>query len=267
MLHKRTCLHVAATDNAAACVLSALPCHQAGPFSHAVLVPTSAQPQPLLTATGNITSDSSSTPDDSSSSSEVHAGSSGLFRLASTGLDSVTFLLSAGPAEPLRPLAATASGGEAARVMLALKAAPAAAAAAAAILSQQQLPIADAGSSSSSSSDGLVSVGPPVLVMDELDAGLGSRLGEPVGRLLAGLVGAAGQPAAACQVLMVTHTPQVGEGCVCMVALLGWTEGLAAASNHVQLLRALCNARTCCLGYHCGPVHFSITHLLVPQNK
>jgi DNA repair ATPase RecN len=46
--------------------------------------------------------------------------------------------------------------------------------------------------------------------MDELDAGLGSRLGEPVGRLLAGLVGAWGQPRAACQVLMVTHTPQVG---------------------------------------------------------
>ena len=36
------------------------------------------------------------------------------------------FLLSAGPSEPLRSLAATASGGESARVMLALKAAPAA---------------------------------------------------------------------------------------------------------------------------------------------
>jgi DNA repair ATPase RecN len=130
----------------------------------------------------------------------------------------VTFLLSAGPAEPLRPLAATASGGEAARVMLALKAALAAAAALAQ-QQQQQLPVhvpADGsisdGSSSSSSSGaaGLVSVGPPVLVMDELDAGLGSRLGEPVGRLLAGLVGGRGQPRAACQVLMVTHTPQVG---------------------------------------------------------
>ncbi len=43
----------------------------------------------------------------------------------------VEFLLAAGPAEPLRPLAAVASGGESARVMLALKAAPAQAAAAA----------------------------------------------------------------------------------------------------------------------------------------
>ena len=38
---------------------------------------------------------------------------------------SVEFLLAAGPAEALRPLGAVASGGETARVMLALKAAPA----------------------------------------------------------------------------------------------------------------------------------------------
>ena len=38
---------------------------------------------------------------------------------------SVEFLLAAGPAEALRPLGLVASGGEAARVMLALKAAPA----------------------------------------------------------------------------------------------------------------------------------------------
>jgi hypothetical protein len=37
----------------------------------------------------------------------------------------VEFLLAAGPSEPLRPLSAVASGGESARVMLALKAAPA----------------------------------------------------------------------------------------------------------------------------------------------
>ena len=34
------------------------------------------------------------------------------------------FLFAAGPAEPLRPLSAVASGGESARIMLALKAAP-----------------------------------------------------------------------------------------------------------------------------------------------
>ncbi|WIA31266.1 hypothetical protein OEZ86_001261 [Tetradesmus obliquus] len=202
---------------------------QAGPSSRAVLAPTSAQPQPLLTATGSSSfSDSTTDKSSSSSSSDAPAGSSGsgLFRLSATGLDSVTFLLSAGPAEPLRPLAATASGGEAARVMLALKAAPAAAAAAAAASSQQQQsPPADC----SSSSDGLVSVGPPVLVMDELDAGLGSRLGEPVGRLLAGLVGGAGQARAACQVLMVTHTPQVA----------------AHASRHIQMHHQLQRSMAC----------------------
>lgn len=40
------------------------------------------------------------------------------------GVDVVEFLLAAGPGEPLRPLSAVASGGESARVMLALKAAP-----------------------------------------------------------------------------------------------------------------------------------------------
>ena len=46
--------------------------------------------------------------------------------VTASGLDTAEFLLSAGPSEPLRSLAATASGGESARVMLALKAAPAA---------------------------------------------------------------------------------------------------------------------------------------------
>ena len=41
------------------------------------------------------------------------------------GLDEVEFLLAAGPEEPLRPLGSTASGGEASRIMLALKAAAA----------------------------------------------------------------------------------------------------------------------------------------------
>ena len=51
------------------------------------------------------------------------------YRITPSGLDAVDFLLAAGPAEPLRPLAAVASGGESARIMMALKAAPAAAAA------------------------------------------------------------------------------------------------------------------------------------------
>lgn len=47
------------------------------------------------------------------------------YALGPTGLDHVHFMLGAGPGEPLRPLAAVASGGESARIMLALKAAPA----------------------------------------------------------------------------------------------------------------------------------------------
>lgn len=47
------------------------------------------------------------------------------YALGSTGLDQVQFMLGAGPGEPLRPLAEVASGGESARLMLALKAAPA----------------------------------------------------------------------------------------------------------------------------------------------
>lgn len=52
------------------------------------------------------------------------------YRAGETGLDSVEFLLAAGPAEPLRALGSIASGGESARIMMALKAAPSAAAAA-----------------------------------------------------------------------------------------------------------------------------------------
>ncbi len=49
------------------------------------------------------------------------------YAVTPTGLDQVQFLLGAGPGEPLRPLSDVASGGESARIMLALKAAPVAA--------------------------------------------------------------------------------------------------------------------------------------------
>lgn len=51
----------------------------------------------------------------------------GTYAVTPTGLDQVQFLLGAGPGEPLRPLSDVASGGESARIMLALKAAPVAA--------------------------------------------------------------------------------------------------------------------------------------------
>jgi hypothetical protein len=137
---------------------------------------------------------------DSSSSSGTSTRLQQLFRVSPSGLDTVTFLLAAGPSEPLRPLADVASGGEGARVMLALKAA------AAAVAGSSTAATAAAGSS-----DGRNAAAggpPPVLVLDELDAGVGSRLGAPVGRLLQKLVAGAGPTAS--QVLVVTHTPQVG---------------------------------------------------------
>ena len=43
------------------------------------------------------------------------------YKFDGKGIDDVEFMLSANPGEPLRPLAKVASGGEAARIMLALK--------------------------------------------------------------------------------------------------------------------------------------------------
>lgn len=89
-----------------------------------------------------------------------------------TGVDRVEFLLSANPGEAPRPLSRTASGGELSRIMLALRHV-----------------LAEAGAV-------------PVLVCDEVDAGVGSRAAGSVGGLLA----AVGRRR---QVLCVTHLPQV----------------------------------------------------------
>jgi len=95
-----------------------------------------------------------------------------------TGLDRVEFLISANPGEPLRPLARVASGGETARLMLALKA----------VLSRADET--------------------PTLIFDEIDVGIGGRVGAVVGRKLWGLVRADGA-AEGHQVLCVTHLPQL----------------------------------------------------------
>jgi len=84
--------------------------------------------------------------------------------------DDVTFLLAANPGSVPLPLARTASGGELARTMLALR-----------------LVLSDA---------------PPTLVFDEVDAGIGGAAATAVGHALASL-------GAAHQVLVVTHLPQV----------------------------------------------------------
>ena len=89
-----------------------------------------------------------------------------------TGIDHVQFLVETNPGEGLKPLARVASGGETARLMLALISA---------LRSE---------------------AGVPTLVFDEIDSGIGARASEIVGRKLWALGGAA-------QVLCVTHLPQI----------------------------------------------------------
>jgi DNA repair protein RecN (Recombination protein N) len=92
--------------------------------------------------------------------------------LDESGSDAVSYLLAPNPGEPPRPLAKIASGGELSRVALALK---------------SVLAAADA---------------TPTLIFDEVDAGIGGRSADPVGRLLWRL-------ARDHQVLCVTHLPQI----------------------------------------------------------
>jgi DNA repair protein RecN (Recombination protein N) len=91
-----------------------------------------------------------------------------------TGIDRAEFVISANPGEPLKPVAKVASGGETARLMLALKTA-------------------------------LAEVdGTPTLIFDEIDQGIGGRVGGMVGRKLWRLTTAGGH-----QVIVVTHLPQL----------------------------------------------------------
>lgn len=82
----------------------------------------------------------------------------------------VQFLFAANPGEPLQPLRKVASGGELARVMLALRL--------------------------------VLTNGPFTMVFDEVDAGIGGEAAVAVGAALAGLADDR-------QVLVVTHLPQV----------------------------------------------------------
>jgi len=89
-----------------------------------------------------------------------------------TGVDRVEFMIAPNLGEGLKPLVKVASGGESARLMLALKA----------VLSR-----ADS---------------TPTLIFDEIDQGIGGRVGTVVGEKLSAL-------AAAHQVLCITHLPQL----------------------------------------------------------
>ena len=93
-------------------------------------------------------------------------------KLTERGMDQVEFYFSPNPGEPPKPLARIASGGELSRLMLALKAL-----------------VLTAGEAST-------------LLFDEVDAGIGGRVAEIVGKKLK-------QVAARQQVLSVTHLPQI----------------------------------------------------------
>lgn len=93
-------------------------------------------------------------------------------RAALNGLDVVELLLSANPGEPRRPLTKVASGGEIARVMLAVKR----------VMGERY--------------------GVPVMVFDEIDSGIGGHAAGVVAELLAELGGRR-------QVIAITHLPQI----------------------------------------------------------
>jgi DNA repair protein RecN (Recombination protein N) len=92
--------------------------------------------------------------------------------LAASGLERVEFRVTTNPGQPAQPLAKVASGGELARISLAIQ-------------------VIAAGS-------GAI----PTLIFDEVDVGIGGGIAEVVGRLLRNL-------SEQRQVLCVTHQPQV----------------------------------------------------------
>ena len=115
----------------------------------------------------------------------------GRYAFETSGIDRVEFMISLNPDEPLRPLARVASGGETSRVLLALKA----------VLGQ---------------ADNV-----PILVFDEIEAGLGGRTGGVVGEKLV-------QLAQHHQVICITHLPQIA----------------ARAANHLSVSKRVEAGRT-----------------------
>lgn len=145
------------------------------------------------------------------------------------GADHVEFLISPNPGEPIKPLAKIASGGEMSRIMLALKT----------VTASSEV---------------------PTLIFDEIDTGIGGRTAQILGDKLASL-------AKKCQVMCVTHLPQVaskankhytvskvvesgrsfvrvteleGEERVAELArMLGGEEGSSAAAQHAREMLSL----------------------------
>ena len=116
---------------------------------------------------------------DQSETWNVEPGTIPRLAFDASGIDHVEFLVSPNPGEPLKPLAKIASGGETSRLMLALK---------------TVLARADE---------------TPTLIFDEIDQGIGGRVGATVGEKLWSLVAGAGPAGLRHQVLCVTHLPQL----------------------------------------------------------
>jgi DNA repair protein RecN (Recombination protein N) len=104
------------------------------------------------------------------------------------GLDRAEFYVSPNPGEDLRPLARIVSGGELSRVMLALK--------------SMTFGARMAASKQEREGARVPGVAAPGMVFDEVDAGIGGRVADVVGKRLR-------QLGSTCQVLCITHLPQV----------------------------------------------------------
>jgi DNA repair protein RecN (Recombination protein N) len=120
------------------------------------------------------------------------------------GSDAAEFFVSPNPGEELRPLARIVSGGELSRVMLGIKT----------LTATSRHGFSDA-------ADRPPSLSAPGLVFDEVDAGIGGRVADVVGRKLRTL-------GSAFQVLCITHLPQIA----------------AYADSHFQIQKKVERGRT-----------------------
>ncbi len=113
------------------------------------------------------------------------------YKATHKGIDNVEFLISPNVGEELKPVSKIASGGELSRIMLALK--------------------------------GILAKGDniPVLIFDEIDAGIGGRAAETVGQKLHNL-------ASRHQIISITHLPQIA----------------SYAANHLKIEKKVKDKRT-----------------------
>lgn len=117
---------------------------------------------------------------------------------AANGVDEIEFMIAPNPGEPLRPLAAIASGGELSRIMLALK------------------------------TMALNRGGVDSMVFDEIDTGVSGRMAQVVGEKMCAI-------AVKKQVLCVTHLPQIAALGSAHYRVEKYTDGEKTRTNVVRL--------------------------------